>query len=485
MCKLKTIVLSSAAALATLTTVHAADLPAYKSAPVDYVRICDAFGTGFFYIPGTDTCLRVNGAIRAENTIRGNAPTDNPYAYAYNLSGSVYRRDLTAFRARGYLNADARTQTAYGTIRAYVSYRITLETTNPGPYGGGSFTPAGATFGQKTSVFQGFTQPGAQSILDKGFIQFAGFTAGRAQSFFDFDAQSHELLTNSIGNSNQTTEMLAYTATLFKGFTATISVEDRNERTIGDNGFFQPNLNPTATKAGYLAYAGETVPDIVGNLAMDQSWGTAQLSGAYHQLSSLNVQLPNGRVVEPGNVDGFAALAGIKVLAPFIAKGDNFTLQGTYERGAMDYLNPLNYQPNGLTNIYSHNLSVSVPVNDGFILPGGRIGTNHGYGGYAAYQHYWAPEWNSSLFGDYVQIRNPVAAQLLTAGGENADIYQVGANLIWTPVKDLIIGGEVLYSNMHLSGAFNLAGTKSGVLPTPTPTDPDDVRGRLSLRRAF
>ncbi len=485
MSKLKTIVLSSGAVLATFATVHAADLPAYKSAPVDYVRICDAFGAGFFYIPGTDTCLRVNGAVRAENTVRSNAPTGNPYANGYNLAGSVYHRDLLAFRARGYLNADARTQTAYGTIRAYVSYRVTLDTTAPGPYGGGSFTPAGATFSQKTSAFQGFPQPGAQAILDKGFIQFAGLTAGRAQSFFDFDAQSHELLTNSIGNSNQTTEMLAYTATLFKGLTATISMEDRNERVIGDDGFYQPNLNPTAVKAGYLAYAGETVPDVVGNLALDQSWGTAQLSGAYHQLSSLAVTLPNGKSVEPSDVDGFAALAGVKVLTPFIAKGDNLTLQGTYERGAMDYLNPLNYQSNGITNIYSHDLSVSIPVNDGFILPGGRIGTNHGYGGYAAYQHYWAPEWNSSLYGDYVQIRNPPAAQLLTAAGDNANIYQIGGNLIWTPVKDLIIGGEVLYTNMHLSGAFNLAATKSGPLLTPTPTDPDDVRGRLSLRRAF
>ncbi|WP_206064828.1 porin [Nitratireductor mangrovi] len=33
---------------------------------VDYVRVCDAFGTGFYYIPGTETCLRIGGRIRAE-----------------------------------------------------------------------------------------------------------------------------------------------------------------------------------------------------------------------------------------------------------------------------------------------------------------------------------------------------------------------------------------------------------------------------------
>src|SRR5260221_14588294 len=33
--------------------------------PVQYVRICDAFGQGFFNIPGTDTCIRVSGGVQA------------------------------------------------------------------------------------------------------------------------------------------------------------------------------------------------------------------------------------------------------------------------------------------------------------------------------------------------------------------------------------------------------------------------------------
>ncbi|HXW69824.1 MAG TPA: porin, partial [Methylocella sp.] len=45
---------------------RAADLPQMQSAPIEYVRICDAFGTGFFYIPGTDTCLRVGGLVLGE-----------------------------------------------------------------------------------------------------------------------------------------------------------------------------------------------------------------------------------------------------------------------------------------------------------------------------------------------------------------------------------------------------------------------------------
>ena len=481
----KNTMLSGAAVLATAGGAQAADLPSFKSAPVEYVRVCDAYGAGFFYIPGTDTCLRISGALRAEYTVRGSAPTNNLFAFGRNLGGQTYNRDLGVFRARAFLNADARTQTAYGTVRAYVSYRVTTESTTPGPFGGGSFTPAGSTFAQKTSFFQG--QPGGSyTILDKGFIQFAGITAGRAESFFDFDAQSHELMGNSIANSSQPINMFAYTADFGHGFSGTLSVEDRNDRVVGDNGFLQSNLNPTATKAGYQAYAGETVPDIVANLNVTQAWGAAQLAAAYHQDSSLAVVLPNGSTVRPSNKDGFAGIAGVKLNAPFIAKGDNFTLQGTYETGAMDYINALNYW-NGISNIYAHSTSVGVPVNDAFVLPGGKLGLNRGYGAYAVFQHYWSPSWNSSLFGAYATIKNPYAAQLLSVGNDNAHIWQIGGNLLWTPVKDLIIGGEVLYSNMHLSGGASLAtavtlpnGTKTALSP-----DSSDIRGRLSIRRAF
>jgi hypothetical protein len=47
-------------------SARSADLPTGKSAPGDYLRICSAYGQSFFYIPGTDTCLRVGGRVRYE-----------------------------------------------------------------------------------------------------------------------------------------------------------------------------------------------------------------------------------------------------------------------------------------------------------------------------------------------------------------------------------------------------------------------------------
>jgi hypothetical protein len=37
-----------------------------KLAPVEYVRVCDVYGAGFFYIPGTDTCLKIGGSVRVD-----------------------------------------------------------------------------------------------------------------------------------------------------------------------------------------------------------------------------------------------------------------------------------------------------------------------------------------------------------------------------------------------------------------------------------
>jgi hypothetical protein len=63
--KLKTLFLGTAAAFAVTGGAQAADL-ALAVEPIDYVKVCDAFGTGYYYIPGTDTCLKISGDIRLD-----------------------------------------------------------------------------------------------------------------------------------------------------------------------------------------------------------------------------------------------------------------------------------------------------------------------------------------------------------------------------------------------------------------------------------
>ena len=93
----KSLFLGTVAGLAAVAGAQAADLPVAKAAAVEYVRVCSTYGAGFFYIPGTETCLRVGGRVRAE--VAYVEPNDR-------------EDDSIGFRARGRLNLDARTATA-------------------------------------------------------------------------------------------------------------------------------------------------------------------------------------------------------------------------------------------------------------------------------------------------------------------------------------------------------------------------------------
>jgi hypothetical protein len=44
----------------------AQDLPVSKSAPDQNLQACVAVGVGFWAVPGTDTCLKIGGEVRAD-----------------------------------------------------------------------------------------------------------------------------------------------------------------------------------------------------------------------------------------------------------------------------------------------------------------------------------------------------------------------------------------------------------------------------------
>ena len=64
----KSLLLGSAAGLVALTGAQAADLPV-KAKPVQYVKICSLYGAGFYYILGTDMCIKVGGWVRARTPL--------------------------------------------------------------------------------------------------------------------------------------------------------------------------------------------------------------------------------------------------------------------------------------------------------------------------------------------------------------------------------------------------------------------------------
>ena len=76
----------------------------------------------------------------------------------------------------------------------------------------------------------------------------------------------------------------------------------------------------------------------------------------------------------------------------------------------------------------------------------------------------------------------------MSAGADNAQIWDIGFNTFWSPVKALDIGAEVVYTNLRLSGAFPLATATTlsdGVTKVPTPANSNDWRGRLRIQMSF
>ena len=111
------VLLGAAASLALTSGAQAADLPMKVKAPaVQYVKICSLYGAGYYYIPGTDTCLKIGGFVRVDMII---GPTGGAFE-SYNFNAELEpRRRIFTVRARAYVTFDARTQTEYGTLRSY------------------------------------------------------------------------------------------------------------------------------------------------------------------------------------------------------------------------------------------------------------------------------------------------------------------------------------------------------------------------------
>jgi hypothetical protein len=166
---LKSILLGTAAAVVAAPAAYAADI-AQPIVPVavDYVKVCDTFSTGFFYIPGTDTCLRVAGRVRFRTSIGEGFGDDGGNDFGVQL------------RADARIDFDARTMTEYGQLRSF--FRIA-------------------------------TTDGNGLIVDDAFLQLGYFTAGYAtsqintsvlygindQTFYDFKTVTAAVIVDDLG----------------------------------------------------------------------------------------------------------------------------------------------------------------------------------------------------------------------------------------------------------------------------------------------
>lgn len=397
--KLKSLLFGSAAVLAAGTGARAADLPTVE--PVEYVRICDAFGTGFFYIPGTDTCLKLSGYVRVESHyVDGFDDDDLTHRNHGGGFGLDHEENNWTTRVRGHVEWDARTQTDFGLVRAFIAME--------GTRGPRNFTAdLGAGVGGYSS----------NVTLASAFIQISNdwgtYTAGKFGSFFDFFG-SH-LYGTRIGLEDGTTDanLFAWTFAGGNGFSFSISAEDPDStgrRHDGDDD-----------------YEGLQMPDGVANIRVDQGWGSAQIMGAVRQIH--DKEGVNGILVgDSGDDDdhlGFAVGAGVKLGIP---GGWEVVAQGGYSEGMEGYVwSGLN----GLGDI-DVNGGGDSDTNTIWGVRGGiagPIGQNLKVWGDAAFYH--EEEHFSSDEGEFIAA---------------------GVGAAWTPVPGLSFGPEVAWNSWDVSG---------------------------------
>jgi hypothetical protein len=432
---IKNVLLGSVAGLAMVGTAAAADLPV-KAKAAEYVKICSTYGAGYYYIPGTDTCLKVGGYVTADFYVENfedkfNADVDfNGGRTDRRLSNGDPSDTESYFKTRAAIQMDARTQTEYGTLRSYFEVRATYGSDDAQTYDSGA----------SVNAFR----------LKYAYIQFAGFTFGKATSNFDFWAGDfYEGIDPGFFYSDATPNQIAYTADFGNGFSATIAIEDAYERTrdyFGDDesAFFESR---------------QEVPDIVANLSYEGSWGAARLSGALHRTEDQF----NG--FDPGPKDdwGWAVLAGVRF---DIAETTTIYVEGAYADGALGYLGfgatgvgaglagAFNDQGDivGSTSVDARGDSIS-----GWYVGGGI-------------RHYWVPTVFTSLVGSYGETDTYTAFDsfvtnqqggffgddgFVNENGKNT-VYSLGANIGWKPVKGLqfVLQYDRVYTKFGFDGTF-------------------------------
>jgi hypothetical protein len=319
---------------------------------------------------------------------------------------------------------------------------------------------------------------------------------------------------------------IQYTAQFGNGVSASIGLDDPStfNRTAIYN--LSTGLNPTAAAQGTVvggintqgvggnAYGGVNMPDIVGNIRIDQAWGLFQLSGAVHEvdasynaLSGVTTSNATGTTVagtltlpaipasgvnpttnsdlsgHPDTKYGGSVMAALQIKNIPTGAGDDIKIDASWAKGdTKNVISTSASSPNflmvgGTKGQFGPNKSVAFgATTDAVYLPtaAGGDGTLHlttSYGVRGAFNHNWDPYWSSSLFGGmgWVKYDSTAAANYcaaITAPGNlpgatlgttwtcnpNYTISMLGLVTRWTPVKNLTFSAEAIWT--HLTTGF-------------------------------
>ncbi|WP_027053356.1 porin [Mesorhizobium erdmanii] len=234
---IKSLLLGSAAALIAVSGARAADaVVVAEPEPAEYVKICDVYGAGYFYIPGTETCLRIGGYVRYDIGV-GDAGSLDGVNHVPDVrdgsSHSTYYKN-TRFTLKTWTGQE----TELGTLKTYTETRINFGN-KPGDYS------KGATDWQavnKTPISLRFA-----------WIQLGGLRVGKDDTAFDtFIGYAGSVIQDTlVPYGGQESNVVQYYFDAGSGFSGLVSLEEGAG---------------TGTIDSY-------VPHVVGGLKYKGDWG--------------------------------------------------------------------------------------------------------------------------------------------------------------------------------------------------------------------
>ncbi|KWV51768.1 polymerase [Bradyrhizobium macuxiense] len=481
----KSLILGSAAALVAVGGAQAADLPV-KAKAIEYVKVCSLYGPGFYYIPGTDTCIKLGGYLRVDVLANTNSD-DTGNTSGAGAAGNRFTNGYT-WRSREDLNVDTRTATEYGVVRTFFDATFSWTTDSYAGAGNGStiYSPIGTT--QAPNNANAGAVAGGTVGVYYAFIQFAGFTIGKAVSQFstpwaNYPGNSYDGLVGG-GGTITGVNQFTYTADFGNGTSLSLSAQDQTQ-------YYQAgvqNLGVLTSPYGASDYAGTIAPDLVAMLRVDQAWGLFQASFAAHD----NHAAYFGGSELTGHPDdkwGWAGQLALSIKNIPTGPGDTINVQGVYTNGASRYNIQDLAGSAGANTIFGHTNLPGAYQSIGFgiapdsvFIPGGQQQLVTTYGMRGAYVHNWSPNWNTSIYGAWAQVNYNSTAKTYICGASgtgvdgtwgavfgaagvagmtscnpNYSIAQLGTQTQWTPVKNLTFSADFTYTHLDQNYAGTLA----------------------------
>ena len=140
---------------------------------------------------------------------------------------------------------------------------------------------------------------------------------------------------------------------------------------------------------------------------------------------------------------------------------------------------------------------------DGVFSTGTGIEKTKVWGVQGGYEHNWDAYWQSSLFGSYSHIDYHANATAIFCANTAAfynpgstcnpdfNIWQVGTRTAWTPVRNLTLSAEVMYTMLDQSNAGSAVAAAAGNAGLNKPAgnydfkDQGTVSGNFRVRRTW